>query len=303
MKGKNRSKAAFTLIELLVVIAIIAILIALLLPAVQQAREAARRSSCKNNVKQLGLAFHNYHDVHRVFPIGMISQGGNPAADSNWGWPAYLLPFLDQAPLYNQLDVGVKQLEDIMDSSTLRPLVQKNYSVFRCPSDVGPNLNDKWQLVDNNDNRYDTSTSNYVGTNRTQSSHRHVTWDLASPAPNGMFWFNSKVRIRDITDGLSNTITIGERAYRVGTAQYKAGNVFGSRDDNYDTAVWAEGNRTINSHGDAFSSPHVGGCHFLMGDGSVRFISENINHNTNSAINSTFEYLIGRDDGNTVGEF
>jgi len=136
MNRKKLMRSAFTLIELLVVIAIIAILIALLLPAVQQAREAARRSSCKNNVKQLGLAFHNYHDVHRVFPIGYIAQGGG-ASDANWAWSAYLLPFVDQAPLYNQIDVGTTHLDVILADTTLLPLVQKNYSMFRCPSDVG----------------------------------------------------------------------------------------------------------------------------------------------------------------------
>lgn len=102
-----RLRRGFTLIELLVVIAIIAVLVALLLPAVQQAREAARRSSCKNNMKQLGLALHNYHDTHFSFPPGYLDQdsyGGFGFVDINqghWAWSASLLPFLDQAPLYN----------------------------------------------------------------------------------------------------------------------------------------------------------------------------------------------------------
>jgi len=158
-------------------------------------------------------------------------------------------------------------------------------------------------MSDNTSTNQLTSTSNYVGTNRSISSHRHAPWDLASPVPNGMFWVNSKVRIRDMTDGTSNTIVVGERAYKVGTSQFKAGNIFGVDDDPYDTPVYAEGNRSINSHGDGFSSPHVGGCHFLLGDGAVRFISENIDHNTDDTINSTFEYLIGRNDGKVVGEF
>jgi len=234
--------------------------------------------------------------------MGLLAQGGGNA-DSNWGWGAYLLPFMDQGPLYNQLDVGNTQLEQILDDNTLRSLVQTPYPAFRCPSDVGPALNDKWLLRDSSEANHQTSTSNYVGTNRTIASSRNAPWAPLTTPPNGMFWIHSKVRLRDITDGTSNTVFIGERAYKVGTSQFEAGNVFGTRDDPDDAAVWAEGNRTINSHVDGFSSPHVGGCHFLMGDGAVRFISENINHNTNDAVNSTFEYLIGRNDGNVVGEF
>src|SRR5437588_8459259 len=100
-------RRGFTLIELLVVIAIIAVLIALLLPAVQQAREAARRSQCRNNLKQLGIALHNYHDTHRVFPIGFLDTiwgTGETNVSAGWSWGAYLLPYLDNAALYNQFN-------------------------------------------------------------------------------------------------------------------------------------------------------------------------------------------------------
>src|SRR5664279_3184236 len=99
----RKLRSAFTLIELLVVIAIIAVLIALLLPAVQQAREAARRSQCKNNLKQLGLALHNYHDTANTLPPGYIGPNTALSTNSNWGWNVMLLPGLDQAPLYNQI--------------------------------------------------------------------------------------------------------------------------------------------------------------------------------------------------------
>ena len=101
-----RRRSGFTLIELLVVIAIIAILIALLLPAVQQAREAARRSTCKNNLKQLALALHNYHDTHRSFPVGLMRPDSNPASTQGHGvgWSAMILPFMHQAPLYNSIN-------------------------------------------------------------------------------------------------------------------------------------------------------------------------------------------------------
>src|SRR5688572_7817662 len=109
LRRARRSRIGFTLIELLVVIAIIAILIALLLPAVQQAREAARRTQCRNNMKQLGLAFHNYHDVHKRFPpyaVAGVPVNTTQEVYRNWAYPAMLLPMIDQAPLYNQIGVG-----------------------------------------------------------------------------------------------------------------------------------------------------------------------------------------------------
>src|SRR5580698_8598950 len=113
LQPSSRAKRGFTLIELLVVIAIIAVLVALLLPAVQQAREAARRTQCKNNLKQIGLALYNYHDSFSLFPPGYVDRNGNPnlTPDNDlgpsWGWAAFLLPGMDQAPLYNQINFNL----------------------------------------------------------------------------------------------------------------------------------------------------------------------------------------------------
>ena len=141
MLGKRHLSRGFTLIELLVVIAIIAILIALLLPAVQQAREAARRTQCRNNLKQIGLALHNYHDTFRLFPPGVIRDGQNNS--EAWGWTVFILPFLEQANLYNQLDPDTYRLRDLL--AGLNPtypaptanaaILQNPLSVFICPSD------------------------------------------------------------------------------------------------------------------------------------------------------------------------
>ena len=140
---KLPDRRGFTLIELLVVIAIIAILIALLLPAVQQAREAARRSVCQNNLKQIGLALHNYHDVHRTFPpgwIGVESGVVNFEGESGFGWGAFILPYVDQAPLYQSFDFD----ESMVHAMNLSKLKQ-TLSVYLCPSDP---KQDTWKITD-----------------------------------------------------------------------------------------------------------------------------------------------------------
>ncbi|QDT92768.1 DUF1559 domain-containing protein [Gimesia algae] len=300
-----RSKSAlvhrtgFTLIELLVVIAIIAILIALLLPAVQQAREAARRSTCKNNVKQMGLALHNYHETHRSFPPGWVqpstSASCQPSVTSpsgckpGWGWGTMLLPFIDQANMYNALNVKSTQLV-----ATPSPESKTTIPLFRCPSDTGSQLNS---------DRGGHATSNYktiygsrgTGTSINTSPHN-------AAGGNGSFWSNSNTRLRDLTDGASNTVLIGETARgRVGSITYNGG-VWVGYYDNGKTAsvVW----KTENHSGSlingtlawAFSSQHTGGAHFLLGDGGVRFLSENID-------GTTYENLGKISDGNVIGEF
>tara|TARA_R110002111_G_scaffold247140_3_gene310088 strand:- start:15751 stop:16656 length:906 start_codon:yes stop_codon:yes gene_type:complete len=291
-------RPGFTLIELLVVIAIIAILIALLLPAVQQAREAARRSTCKNNVKQFGLALHNYHETHGLFPPGWIqpstastcqASGAGTGCLPGWGWGTLMLPFLDQANLYNGLDVKSSRLvvTPSDESKTTLPL-------FRCPSDSGSKLNS---------DRGGHATSNYKAVYGTRGNNNAVSSSPHNSAGgNGSFWSNSDTRLRDIKDGSSNTVLMGETARgRVGSNTYNGG-VWVGYYDNGKTAsvVWTTENHPtalINGTSPwAFSSSHTGGAHFLLGDGGVRFLSENID-------GTTYENLGNISDGNVVGEF
>lgn len=314
-------RRGFTLIELLVVIAIIAILIALLLPAVQQAREAARRTQCKNNLKQLGLAMHNYHDVSKAFPPGLVRQDTGHARAGNWAWGAMIAPYIDQAPAFNQLDVGGgPNMSRALNDGTLRGILQTPIASVRCPSDVGPETHTgsgtfrKHRDTIANSNRHEI-VSNYVGNN---GSHQ-VRPNIGNPGGttnNGIFLRNSKRKIRDITDGTSNTILIGERRYKKvdGSGnQAQAALFWGSNgnsggQDRSLASVTAGGHRKLNCPENnqcrrAYSSLHVGGVQFLMSDGAVRFISENIQHNTNQARNSTMEYLLAIQDGQTIGEF
>ncbi|MCG6154568.1 DUF1559 domain-containing protein [Rubinisphaera margarita] len=339
-----RQRYAFTLIELLVVIAIIAILVALLLPAVQQAREAARRSSCKNNLKQIGLALHNYHDTHRVFPPGyVLGQGpGTPPANTlsgnqvKWAWGAYILPFIEQGSLYDALEIsdGSTDADDFAGANQL--LRTSMIDTYRCPSDAAPDLNNR---------RGNRTISNYVGMLGPDDADIGTSGAKTTPRSpdanadrSGLFRRNSKVRMRDVTDGTSNTIAIGERAWELNNPQF--GNKARCR-----AAIWAasNGNRMNVDQNDAqavavlgvtggginfvdvfgdgsntaamaqnqnqcaitFSSLHSGGAQFLLLDGSVRFLSENIDNeadNTNT-VDSTYERLADRKDGQVVGEF
>lgn len=180
-------RAAFTLIELLVVIAIIAILVALLLPAVQQAREAARRSSCKNNLKQLGLALHNYHDTHGTFPYG---KGGPDRASQRHSWYVTLLPFFEQAALADQLP-GLDDSQIDPWNTWWRDSVPE-IAVINCPSDVVGFESDRHR-----------GRSNYVA-----CTGDDQTTETASPT--GMFGYRSSTRFRDIVDGTSNTLMLSE---------------------------------------------------------------------------------------------
>ncbi len=315
----------FTLIELLVVIAIIAILVALLLPAVQQAREAARRSSCKNNLKQLGLAMHNYHDTHRVFPPGYVDErgSGGTIADNepHWSWTAMILPFVEQGPLFDQINVGSSPRVVMANASNLQAMGNPIAS-FRCPSDAGAPLvqsNLGQRVIDSNGTDVGTAVMNYVGVNNSRNIRRTSGSNPASNAV-GLFFRDSRTSFRDITDGTSNTLLVGERAWKVRTTPIFAGSLFVLRDMNAggpaeahgdqgmlgamgSTITSINGNPATQGNRQMFASQHDGGAQFVLADGSVRFISENIDHNISDPIDSTLERLVGISDGQVVGEF
>ncbi|MDA1164559.1 MAG: DUF1559 domain-containing protein [Planctomycetota bacterium] len=310
----SHRRRGFTLIELLVVIAIIAILVALLLPAVQQAREAARRSQCKNNLKQIGLALHNYHDTHTVLPMGSLTYDNNN--QEGWGWGAYILPFMDQVGLCENLNVAGRRLLAVrLDTSGTpgkRTLLRTQISGYRCPSDAGDDLAPedddracKWACL----RRHDTTTSYKLAKSNYAACSGNV-----DPEHNvdrrGCFYGRSKIKFRDIIDGTSQTIFVGERS------TINGGAVWAGPDNN---AIGATGSRALSmvlgSTGggatstlvmnpasniadveDAFSSRHVGGAHFLIADGAVRFISEDID-----LVN--YRKLGQRDDENQIGDF
>jgi prepilin-type N-terminal cleavage/methylation domain-containing protein len=343
------SRRGFTLIELLVVIAIIAVLIALLLPAVQQAREAARRTQCRNNLKQLGLALHNYHDNFFVFPMGFsdIVAGNSERHGAGWSWGTMLLPHLDQAPLYNQFNFNsTPYAVQTLGGQAVQnqQLVGTPLTVFSCPSDTKP------AAVANNGGAANTAagqgtaaaaTSSYMGSRGSfngafcAESGTAITVDARN---NGLLIVNGSRRMRDITDGTSNVFAIGEVRWiplitdingvaNVGSVrQYIYGNVTtgggprctnnGSNNNGPDLHLRAAHQKLNGPTIDAsnqhrnFHSEHVGGAHFLMGDGSVRFVSENIDNTATgysaAVVNGPFgayQRLAGIADGQVLGEF
>ena len=288
----------FTLIELLVVIAIIAILIALLLPAVQQAREAARRSACKNNMKQIGLAIHNYQETFNFFPPGYISTNPGRPNHTSWcrsggvqraPWTVLILSQLDQKPLYDKFDFNVpfqatsNQMAPPNDAHIV-PL-----SVFECPSEASPppvKGRNNYFGVQGGGSAPDCGNSSCSPANERAS---YVS---------GVLYAGSKINFSSVLDGTTNVFMIGESRY--GNADWGAS----AKQDSCSYARNLAGAQDqINLHPGrgvhdtrGFSSYHVGGCHFTMVDGSVHFVSENIDINT-------YRTLARRDDRLPDGGF
>ncbi len=302
----RRVRRGFTLIELLVVIAIIAVIVALLLPAVQQAREAARRAQCKNNLKQLGVALQTYHESHNTFPSGWIAvdpvtrQMSPHAGLSGAGWALMLLPVMDQLPLYEQFNSNLS----IVDPANVS-LGKRAINSLLGPSDSNMG---SWVINDEGTGAplATLAHANYVGVFGTAELDGCENPNGTAPVSaagqcigNGAFYHNSRVSFRDITDGSSNTFLIGER--RTDASQGWNSTWIGSVPEGEESFARILGavDHTPNhpdTHLDDFSSHHVGGTQFLLGDGQVRFIGENIDVNAYQALGTINQ-------GEVVGDY
>jgi prepilin-type N-terminal cleavage/methylation domain-containing protein/prepilin-type processing-associated H-X9-DG protein len=284
-----RKRAAFTLIELLVVIAIISILVSLLLPAVQKVREAAARLQCQNNLKQIGLALHNYHGVYKRFPNGYTSGTNPDGSDSGpgWGWASYLLPFLEQNNLFNQISFSLQ----ISDPANAQPRVAV-VPIFICPSD--PKQPETFTVIDANGNPIcDVAWSAYVAINGNGGVSDHAADN------DGAFLRNRGFRIADITDGLSNTLFVGERSTTMSLTTWTGAVTGGIVPSLRDPTAAELAPALVLAHcgphmpnnpdvtdADATSSGHILGVNFLFGDGSVHPISQSISMATLDALAS-----------------
>lgn len=309
-------RRAFTLIELLVVIAIIAILIALLLPAVQQAREAARRTQCKNNLKQMGLALHNYHDTFLVFPYGEMNGSGqnNPGVATilrNQNGLVMLLPYIEQANLYSTLDFSATFGKYNAASAPVAVPVGTNLAAkgvklaaFICPSDSGsPFINDDATYYGCGTTGPSYKSSYGLSVERT---HLSPLWSALGSTVRTAFGGDSKSTMRDFTDGTSNSALVVENVFEcrsgrispwacvqhAGTGTRLLGGI--NKWLQVSTGISIPG-RVENYNVNA-SSLHTGGCQVLLGDGAVRFLSENTNL-------LTLQNLAYISDGQVLGEF
>ena len=329
---RMKVRKGFTLIELLVVIAIIAILIALLLPAVQQAREAARRTQCRNNLKQLGLALHNYHDVHLSFPHG--GHRFQNGTDTSPSWFVSILPMVDQAAAYNQLtfegtDFGGERGID----HNWQTLSQLRVPGLLCPSSTLPETTTRdissrptKTAYPAAPDSYTVQTSSYVGISGRQGTGQHWT-GYGGMGSGGMLvpaGRTTPIRFRDVTDGSSNTMMVAEQS---GWYDNGSGGLSDARSSRgwggawaSDVSGWTNGPTAyyanvvslryqINVSGlpwwavvegapnTPLTGAHEGGMQTLLGDGSVRFVSENVD------FNGILMNLVQKADGNVLGEF
>lgn len=306
---RHLSRRAFTLIELLVVIAILGILIGLLLPAVQKVRAAAQRTQCINNLKQVGLALHNFHDVNRHFPSGYLASA--PAGDPNfttapgWGWATMILPYLEQTALYEQLQSAIESNTPITDPS-VATAIQARVSQFICPSDAVPDApfavyglagNTSYPII------YSEGAPGTVmvsGCSYAACCGRDEDSDADGVTGSGVFYCNSQTRMTEISDGTSCTILIGERAFcnaqgvwvgAIPGCAMAFGPLNPTKDINggiANTPIFAppmlvqchahlvNPNLDLDGGLDDISSQHTGGANLLMADGSVHFVVTNL---------------------------
>jgi prepilin-type N-terminal cleavage/methylation domain-containing protein len=309
----TRRRAGFTLIELLVVIAIIGVLVSLLLPAVQHAREAARRAQCKNNLRQIGLALHNYVDSNDVMPPGYIGSWtpGDPGKvdrGPGWGWAASLLHFVEQEELYHAINFERNIEADDNVTSRLQLV-----NVYLCPSDPISARTFNVFAADQSTVITNVAGANYVGVFGTGEVGDNPD------KGDGAFFRNSRIGLRDFSDGLSRTIVVGERSHNISRVTWT-----GAVTDVYSGATprgdggtvktpydpepsfimilgpvgTEDGRRTPNdpdAHNEDYWSQHAGGCLMLMGDGSVQFIHDQIDP-------KVFQALATRAGGETGGD-
>ena len=301
-RGVPSYHKAFSLVELLVVVSIIGILISLLLPAIQNARESARRMSCSNNLHQIGVALHSYHQAKKRLPPGWLvadlSAGCSPQDSTGWGWATMILPFIEQASLdegFVNIHLGIDDAENEFSRTT-------SIAVFRCPSDPGPSVF-TLKACDRcgNSDLADLAMSDYVGVTARSSNEVPIA-SCASEfwsSDEAVFTFRESTTLKDIPDGLSQTVVVGERACKpfpsawagaLPRGKFARDRVLGLMDSPPSPAG------SVEKENVQFGSYHPAGSQFLLADGSVRMVGLEIDPNL-------FKGICTRSGGETVAEF
>lgn len=288
---QNR-RTGFTPIETLVVVGVLCLSFAVVAPGLHSARASARKTQCIANLKRIGLGLHNYHDVHRTLPPGWTAATASPGAELHHGWMVAVLPFIDEINIYKQIDLDTP--DDKIN------VLKGRVAVYRCPADSTPQTNAL---------RENFGTTNYSGNYGTDPLLRWAPGSLSAFWPGqvptvestGVFALNSRIRIRDFKDGMSNVFMVGERSL-VGRSGIWAGVRGNEYEDDQvsDCSFYSQLNTET-----GFSSRHPGGgAHFLFGDGSVHFVNQYISsHDSVDNHEGTYQRLSDRDDGQNVGDF
>ncbi len=312
---RKRASPGFTLIELLVVVSVIALIVALLMPAVQQAREAARKTACRNNLKQIGIAFHSYETSHRVFPkggAGVVSLT-NPAVNTRWtlSWGAAILPHLDQLPLFESINQDETYLheDNHVPGRTVLPVylcpTNSHLELFR-PNGDTPSSNVQFARTDYGGNYGERGLRCYPDSN---CQNNYADTGHPNSGGRGMLLIGTDpvVRLVDVKDGTTHTLMVGEAPEGLHSLWIGHKNVFDQSaplnaqtdsDSDWQSChpIFASKPGNFCDYGQEFHSYHSGGANFLAVDGSVKFVSENLDL-------TIFSALLSRAGGEVIDDF
>jgi len=307
MRARDRThvNAAFTVVELIVVIGCIGLLAGLLLPAIQNAREAARKVQCGNQLRQITLATLGYQQIYNVLPSGYHGGFEEHLDDKRWGWGVFIMPFMEQANLYNELSISDNSLFTSVYDPARQLLLQKNVSIYNCPSDANQELanrNRDFSGPTSNSSQFNSSAtfnalhlnhlgfraagSNYVANFGDFWNPYYALWTDDELRGTGIMGCQTSVRFIDITDGLANTLAFGERDHQRLAAVWSGVEAWNQCTAQGVSMVLAAAYKPINAKpteypytcdgggATGFASKHFSGANFSFCDGSIRFLSE-----------------------------